>query len=78
MAFKANKTFRRQVGQGVRALGRAIAAGIRLTRQKRLQRIRTGELQGSVPRRHSRARGRASATRYGIRTAAAARRRRRR
>ncbi len=69
MAYKANKTFRRQVGQGVRALGRAIAAGIRLTRQKRLQRIRTGELQGSVPRRHSRARGRVTATRYGIRTA---------
>lgn len=48
----------RQVG---RLIARGVRAGIRITRQRRLQRIKDGELRGSVSRRHGRvaARGRA-------------------
>lgn len=61
---------KRTLRRGLKALGHAIMAGIRITRQKRLQKIRGGELRGSVPRSHGRVRARGRAYK------AAARRRR--
>jgi len=47
---------RRNAIAGAKQLGRLIArgvkAGIRITRQKRLQRMKDGELRGSVRRSH--------------------------
>lgn len=50
-----------------RAIGRAIAAGIRITRARRLQRMRDGELRGSVPRGHGRVRARGRAYKAAVR-----------
>lgn len=63
MVFRPNKRFRQQVRGGLKRLGHAIASGIRVTRQKRLQRIKDGEMRGSVPRGHGRIRARGRAFR---------------